>query len=87
MKTVTMIAVFLNNYFIDDFRSNVEIMESLSVTLSKMPDLERMLAQIHSLSKGSRSSDHPDTRYDNEICFWKRFHMFFFLKVYSKVIS
>ena len=48
--------------FLDDFKSNSDIVESLAATLSKMPDLERMLAQIHSLSKGSKSPDHPDSR-------------------------
>ncbi|CAK8692796.1 unnamed protein product [Clavelina lepadiformis] len=47
---------------IDDLIVNKEVASSLIATLTKMPDLERMLAQIHSMSKGMRQNDHPDSR-------------------------
>nr|XP_002126574.3 DNA mismatch repair protein Msh6 [Ciona intestinalis]XP_018666811.1 DNA mismatch repair protein Msh6 [Ciona intestinalis] len=47
---------------VDDIMSNNDLLSPLFSSMRKMPDLERMLSNIHSLSKGARKEDHPENR-------------------------
>lgn len=47
---------------IDDLASCPGLLSEARDVLKNVPDLERMLTKIHTLSKGSKKSDHPDNR-------------------------
>uniref|UniRef100_H2YND8 DNA mismatch repair protein n=1 Tax=Ciona savignyi TaxID=51511 RepID=H2YND8_CIOSA len=47
---------------VEDIMKNNDILSPLLSCMRKMPDLERMLSKIHSLSKGARREDHPENR-------------------------